>query len=314
MRPEDIFNKTVIIAPLDWGLGHATRCVSIIRQLLVQKNQIVFAGVQQQVEFIKKDFPTLKCEIIRGYEVNLDSTRSTYIQMISQFGKLKRVVKSEGKIAEDIAKKYQADIVISDNRYGFRASSTINILLTHQLQVPLPALKSFVNKIIRKHIESFHYCWIPDIENDSICGEMVKPALQIPKIFIGLLNRFEKGDIQIEYDYLIIVSGPEPERSRFIYQMKQLVDQTNKSVCFIAPTEIVGYNCAVNPSTKDLNELILKSNVIISRAGYTTIMEMLALEKKAILIPTKGQFEQEYLAQIISADHLDFNVLDAIKL
>jgi uncharacterized protein (TIGR00661 family) len=311
--PEDIRDKTVIVAPLDWGMGHATRCISLIKQLLRQKNKVVFAGTNIQVELLSKDFPEIIAEIIAGYNVTLDSHKPTYLQMIRQFGKLRQIVHKESSIAKRLVEKYHADIVVSDNRYGFLTNSTMNVIITHQLQVPVPMLKEFVNKRIRKHIESFDYCWVPDEEKSPICGEMIQPKLKIPKIFIGHLNRFENLDLEKEFDYLFLISGPEPERTHFTNHLLNL-SEGNKRCCFVAPFPVNHLNYLINPSTAELNHLINKSEVVVSRAGYTTIMEMIALNKKAVLIPTKGQYEQEYLANIVAAENLDFKDLDDLVL
>ncbi|MEZ4922633.1 MAG: glycosyltransferase [Crocinitomicaceae bacterium] len=313
MYPSEIKDKTIIIAPLDWGMGHATRCIPLIHQLIEQNNTVVFAGTELQISLIVKDFPEITCEAIQGYNVSLDSGKPTYLQMISQFGKLKTVIREEQEIAEQLVKKYKADVVISDNRYGFRSNSTLCIIMTHQLEVPLPVLKQFVNKRIRRHIEQFNICWIPDNEMGSYCGEMVVPSLKIPKLFIGLLSRFKPEVGENVYHYLVIISGPEPERSVFARKVIQLANNSQKKIGIVAPFDLDYAPSFTNPSTKELNQLINQSKTIISRAGYTTIMEMITLEKKAILIPTKGQFEQEYLAKTVRSEYLKFCELSNIQ-
>ena len=119
MRPQDISEKTVIVAPLDWGMGHVARCIPIIEQLLNQHCKVIFAGIEIQINLIRKDFPEIIFEKVPGYEVKLDSQASTYRQILAQFRGIKKMAKQENKIANHLANKYNADIIISDNRYGF---------------------------------------------------------------------------------------------------------------------------------------------------------------------------------------------------
>ncbi|MEX1000799.1 MAG: glycosyltransferase [Crocinitomicaceae bacterium] len=307
MKPDDISGKTVLISPLDWGMGHTTRCIPIIRQLIQQNNQVIFAGTEIQNQLIAKDFPNLTLEKIDGYNIRLDGSKSTYLQLFQQWPKIRRVIQAEQKIAENLAKKHNIDVLISDNRYGFRSNGVKNIFMTHQLSPPLPTAKEFVGKKLRKYINKFDACWIPDEAHKQLARGLNDAPLKIPKHFIGWLSRFEEVDGPSERKYLIIISGPEPERSHFA--RKSMQKFANQGSClFVLPedmkeTEVLK---VIHPSTAQLGKLINTSEIIISRAGYTTIMELIKLQKKAILIPTKGQYEQEYLAKHIEYPRFQF--------
>ena len=303
MLPAEISHQTVIIAPLDWGLGHATRCIPIISQLVEQGNSVIFAGTESQNHLIKKDFPDVVLEEIKGYNVQLDSNRSTYWQVLKQLRLTKKLVKSEKQIAASLVAKHDADLIISDNRYGFFCGETINIFLTHQLNPQVPLFRKRVSKMIGAYISRFDRCWIPDNETNSICGELLNAELSIPTHYIGPLSRFKAKLTTIEYKYLAIVSGPEPERSRFLQVMKDALSNSEESYKIVSP---IGEGVVLNPSTQELEDLINSSEMVISRAGYTTIMELVSLKKKALLIPTPGQYEQEYLAKTVKIKELKF--------
>jgi len=308
LSPANITGKKILISPLDWGMGHTARCVALIRTLLSNSNQILFAGNDQQIEFIKREFPTIQTEFLEGYNITLDSKKSTYVQVFLQFKKLNRAIKSEQKFAEQIAEREKIDIIISDNRYGFRSSKAKNILLTHQLNLQIPKWKNFVNRKLKKQIEKFDLCWIPDSITKPICCELTKVELTIPKQLIGPLCRFEKIDTPIEYEILFIASGPEPERSRFAKKICDNLISKQKHFAVVGfMYDKIGADYFRNPSTSELEFLINSSQTIISRGGYTTIMEMIALQKNTILIPTKGQYEQEYLAKTICYPNIIFN-------
>lgn len=306
-QPDNIFSKRILISPLDWGMGHTARCVSIIRQLIGQKNTIYFAGNEAQCSFMKREFPQIQVEFIDGYNVTLDSKKSSYLQMINQLIKIKKSIKAEHLFVEKFVSQEKIDVVISDNRYGFFSEKTKNIFLAHQLNLQLPFLSKFVNSQLKSRIEKFDCIWIPDSKSEPVCGDLTNAKFDIPKIVIGHLCRFENIPAPIKYEYLGIVSGPEPERSRFANVLAEFLAKKNQKAALVGAKVIdQDIHCIENPSTIELQELINSSSYIVSRAGYTTIMEMLVLKKNAILIPTPNQFEQEYLAKNIHSGLIQF--------
>lgn len=314
MRPQDISEKTVIVAPLDWGMGHATRCIPIIQQLLDQQCKIIFAGTDIQINLIQKDFPSITCEKIPGYEVTLDSQTSTYPQILAQLRGMKKMAKQEHNIASSLSIKYNADVVISDNRYGFYSREAYNVFITHQLNPQVPIFGKRVRRLLNSFITFFDCVWVPDNEEKPICGELTQSKLSIPIFYIGLLTRFNKQHISEDLDFLVIVSGPEPERSRFQKRMFEILKNKECSYRIVTPNIVDEENFIVNPSTQELENLINRSSMVISRGGYTTIMELLSLQKTAILIPTKGQFEQEYLSQIMKEPTIKFLSEDELQI
>lgn len=304
---ENIFSKRILISPLDWGMGHTTRCIALIRRLIDQENVIFFAGNEDQCAFVKREFNEVHFLFAEGYCVTLDSQKSPYWQMLNQFSKIKKAIQDENKLAEKYAVSENIDVIISDNRYGFFSGKTRNIFLAHQLNLQLPYFRSFVNRQLKKWIEKFDCIWIPDDPQKPICGDLLQANFKIPKRFIGHLCRFKRERLSVAYDYLGIVSGPEPERTRFTKILVDHLLEQNKKVALVGSyIESQRLTCFEDPSTKELEELINSSACIISRAGYTTIMEMIVLQKEAILIPTPGQFEQEYLAGNIHFEFLKF--------
>lgn len=308
LHPDKIVSRRVLISALDWGMGHTTRCISIIRQLITQRNQVYFAGNENQRDFIKREFgDQLELLHVNGYGVTLDSKKSAYWQLLNQLPKIKKVIEEENRCVEKLVQQHQIEIVISDNRYGFFSGQTTNIFVSHQLNLQLPFLKKFVNSQLKKWIEKFDVVWIPDNEKESLCGELIAANLKIPKVFIGLLGRFKIIPADVKYDFIGIVSGPEPERTRFSKLLAAYLRKQNKNAALVGSKDIHEHiACFENPSTHELESLINASSCVISRAGYTTIMELLALKKCGILIPTPGQFEQEYLAKNIKSEFLNF--------
>lgn len=305
ITPTNLTNKRILIVALDWGMGHTTRLVALLKQLLAQQNQLIFAGNQAQCQFIKAEFPEIELADLSGYEIHLDSKKSTYWQLFRQGFKFKKAIKNEKKWLANFVSENKVDLIISDNRYGFYHPKISSILVTHQLNLQIPYFCRMVNRNLRRMIEKFDVCWVPDTENRGLSGELSHTKLKIPIVYIGILNRFQKLQLPVDFDYLVILSGPEPEKTNFKQEILKQLSANPSSVCIVG-AQVTGYPCHPNPTTTELAELIAKSDTVISRAGYTTLMEMVDLNKKAILIPTKGQYEQMYLANYVRHPKIEF--------
>ena len=305
--PADLTDKRILVAALDWGMGHTTRIVSLLRQLKNQQNQLIFAGNQAQCQFIKAEFSEIELTELSGYEIQLDSKKSTYWQLFRQGFKVKKAMTAEKEWLSKFVADNKVDLIISDNRYGFYHPKIKSILVTHQLNLQIPYFCRVVNRNLRRMIEKFDCCWVPDTANRLLSGELSHTKLKIPIVYTGILNRFQKLQLPIDFDYLVILSGPEPEKTNFKQEILKQLSANPSSVCIVG-AQVTGYHCHPNPTTTELAELIAKSDTIISRAGYTTLMEMVDLNKKAILIPTKGQYEQVYLANFVKHPKIEFRL------
>ncbi|MFT4602712.1 MAG: hypothetical protein ACI857_002899, partial [Arenicella sp.] len=268
MRPDQIKNKKVIIAPLDWGMGHVTRSLALISELLVNQNEIIFAGTEEQIDIAKQDFPKLIFELIAGYDISLDSKKSTYWQMLSQSAKMAKSIKREAEVANELSDKYEADIIISDNRYGFKSAKCANIFLTHQLSPPVPKFQALVSNKIVKWVNEFDLCWIPDSDSEPLCQELHDTKLKIPKVLIGTLSRLKFESREKKNEILFISSGPEPERSRFENLMIGQLDKVGMAFKVVGQNQRNELFYCINPSASELQNLINESNLIICKAGY----------------------------------------------
>ena len=305
--------KKLLVAPLDWGLGHATRCVPVIRDLLNADCKIWLAGEGAQEKLLREEFPSLPFLSLKGYRIKYGKSGVTG-KILLKIPSILRSIKEENKWLKEQVSKYEFDAVISDNRYGLYHEKLFSVFITHQLCIKSVFGKwseSFLQKWNYKFIERFNECWVPDEEGkNNLAGELSHPAKlpAIPVKYIGALSRFQQKNIkEIKGHLLIILSGPEPQRT--ILENK-IIDQV---VNYPGSATIVrGLPVEKNiiPSTntihfynhlpsEELNTEAMKAEFIISRSGYSTVMDIAALQKKSILIPTPGQTEQEYLA-----DHL----------
>lgn len=309
---ETIQHKRVIVAPLFWGLGHATRCIPIIDQLIAQGNTVAFASDGEALDLLCKEYPQLEYFELPGYDITYKSN-SMLINMLSQSPKILKSIWQERKTANKIATQWHSDIIISDNRLGFKSDKTQNIYMTHQVSIPSKNqfLSAIANMAHRRYINQFDQCLIPDSKGEnSLSGKMTEGKLNIPKHYIGALSRLLTESREIKYDYTAILSGPEPKRTTMEKTIIQVFSERKDLKCCLVrgtatprKTLSEGIDTFDLLDTKTLNIIINESSKIICRAGYTSIMDLVKLEKQAILIPTPGQYEQEYLAEYLNDKH-----------
>ena len=305
--------KKLLVAPLDWGLGHATRCVPVIRDLLNSHCEVWLAGEGAQEKLLREEFPLLPFLPLKGYRIKYAKTGFTG-KILLQVPSILRSIKVENKWLKEQVTKYGFEGVVSDNRYGLYHENIFSVFISHQLFIK-NSLGKWSEKVLQqwnyKFINRFNECWVPDKEGENnLAGKLSHPAKlpSIPTKYIGPLSRFEKKNIhEIKDHLLIILSGPEPQRT--ILENK-IIDQVvnypaTATIVRGLPGEknIIPSTNTINfynhLSSEELNMEATKAEFIISRSGYSTIMDIVALQKKSILIPTPGQSEQEYLA-----DHL----------
>lgn len=309
---------TVLVCPLDWGLGHATRCIPVIRQLIETGAKVILASDGPPLHLLRSEFPNLEYILLPGYKVKFSRVIPLSLRMVMDAPCLLLKIKKEHKILNQLIQKHNIDIVISDNRYGLWNSNIHSVIITHQLNIIPPGwLRPFEQLLHRRthqFIERFNECWIPDLGGEVNLSGKLSHGRNLPRNtrFIGLLSRFDKEKTETEsksqYKIVAIVSGPEPQRSKF---EKSLLAQLpiNNLPCLLirglpGNTSIHKQNELLDVAdhlTADKLEHILHSKpLVICRAGYSTLMDIAITGNKAILVPTPGQTEQEYLAKKLS--------------
>jgi len=315
--------KRVLVAPLEWGLGHVTRSIPIVRELLALDCEVLIGAEAAARALLEKEFPQLQFLTLRGYRMRY--SRKAYwlpVKILLQFPKMVFSIFNERRWLKNAITKHKIDAVISDNRFGLHTSTVPCIYITHQLTIKTG--NGFTQWIAQKmhyhFINKYKECWVPDNEGAINLAGILSHPKRLPKIpirYIGPLSRFEKKEFEKKYDLAVIISGPEPQRSIFEdLLLDQLSDHAGR-VLFVrglpgnsASNVSVNANIEVHDhlSSEDLSEAIQRSSMIISRSGYTTVMDLIKLQKPAILIPTPGQPEQEYLAEYLMVKKLFYCV------
>ena len=322
MFTENIINNNkslrIIVAPLDWGLGHATRCIPIITALQKAGAQVFIAAEGETEALLKKEFPEIIFLPLRGYKVRY-SKKSLWLKwkLLAQYFTIRSAIKYEHEWLKKMVKEFQINAVISDNRFGLSHSSIPSVFITHQLNIKTG--QAFTDFLARKvnygFIKRFNECWIPDTKEAGYGGVLSHPA-KLPATaisYMGLLSRLKVVSVENKYDFLFLISGPEPQRTVFENKIIHIISK-NKQAHKIALVrgKPLGEKELKIPNTElfdhlsalELNNLIAASKTVICRSGYSSVMDLLTMGKKAILIPTPGQKEQEYLAEFLNGENL----------
>lgn len=316
--------QNILVAFLDWGLGHATRCMPIVEALLDKGKTVVLAGNGKSLQLMQQQFPDLKSYELPDYNIQYNGSKNAAWQILFQARKIFKAIESEHKILEQIVKNEAIKTIISDNRYGIYNKHCKNIFLTHQIAIQAPKPYQFVEPFllnrIQKLISKFDELWIPDIENDNenLTGKLAHQIqFKLPTNYIGILSRFQniKNQPNIKsnnYKIVAVISGVEPSRTQFEEQLLAELKQLNEACLLVAgkvesEQKTTQHNLVTRINflqSEELRNYLQQAEIIICRSGYSTIMDLVALEKKVILIPTPGQTEQEYLAERLTKQNV----------
>lgn len=311
MPPPQPTFPTILFTILNWGLGHATRCIPIIEELQKHPVKIILASEGRSYLLLKKAFPDLLIDKLPAYNIRYDSPNMVW-NIGKQLPKIARAVYREHKQVARLVQKHNIDIIISDNRYGCFANFTTNIFITHQLNIKTPWrwLDRIVHFFNKKALKRFDQIWIPDVlPPKNLAGELSIPRRWFPIAakYLGILSRMKPLNLPQKYDAILLLSGPEPQRT---FLEKKLIEQAQqlplqflmvKGKPELNKHYFIGENIEVFDflDAEALNRAIASSGLVVSRSGYSTLMDLVYLEKKALLIPTPGQTEQEYLAEYL---------------
>ena len=307
MYPNDIHNKRILIASLNWGLGHVARCIPIINDLKSRENKIWIACSSLQKEIFSSYFNDVNYVSLSDYPFKFKGKGRFISDVLLQSPALFKNFKKEQQFVNDLLDDLPIDLIISDQRYSFRSKRCTSIFITHQLQLPNFFLKYFFQKIHLKNLLRFEYVWVCDFENSNFAGDLSRNKNLSNCFYIGPQSRFNKTEPNREkdIDHTLIISGPKAYHDDLIQYFLTKVDE-NQINCVITPNNInrdllhklksLKINQIIKASNwKDSDAFIIRSKKITSFCGYSTLMDLHFLNIESDLIPTPGQSEQKYL-------------------
>jgi len=301
-------------------LGHAARMIPIARKLQEMDNNIFIASGEEHLALFRAELTGLTYINFTGFRPGYSRYFPQYLTLLLKIPLLLYHIILEHNMLKKIISKYDIDIVISDNRFGLWNRRITSVYITHMPLIPFPKPVRFLEFIgVLLHrivIKKYSFCFIPDLPGEMNVSGRLSHGVRLPYNvrFIGILSRFVFCDEPREnnrYDFrhnTIILSGPEPQRSMLKHKLVNLLKDKEPPVVILEGRpdkdqkpgrsgNVLFYN---HLPASEMKELITSSECIISRAGYTTIMELISMNCSALLIPTPGQTEQEYLAEYLT--------------
>lgn len=304
-----------LICPLNWGLGHSTRDIPIIKELLAKGHEVTVATSGNALALLKKEFSECNFILFKDYPAPYSSTRFFLPKFMANIPILIKSMAAENKRLSRILSKDKYDLIISDNRTGVFSKNIPSYFITHLLRFCLPdylwpfeIATFYINGIFHRNYTGLI---VPDISpnGSNLSGKLCTSNFKVTEkktYYSGILTSATKKDLSQDLDFLIIVSGPEPQRTKleeiFLKQVQKLPG--DKVVLLGSPQK--DYKKNLDPDTtiysylptEEKVELMNRARFLISRSGYTTMMEMAELDKKrGLFTPTPGQTEQEYLSR-----------------
>jgi uncharacterized protein (TIGR00661 family) len=305
---QDIRGKVIFLTPLDWGLGHASRCVPLIETLGAQ-NKVILGLSNNQLEYFNTHFPQIQKIRWPSYGIRYAKRLPLFYKLLLQLPKALRVMKREHALLEGVIRQHQVNLVISDSRFGCYSKIIPSVIITHQLHLKVPAFSFLANAVNRFLIHRFNEVWIPDYEETKqrLAGALADASkIKTRVVYIGplsALQKFAQSPEENKGAVLILLSGLEPQRSLLEEKLIKAIKTTEKNIVLVrgsenipvqVPEGVTVYNFSYGI---ELAALISKSEHIVCRSGYSTLMDLHVFQKKNItLVPTPGQSEQEYLA------------------
>ncbi len=314
----------VLISPLNWGFGHAGRMIPLAMQLQQRGCVIFLAGEAPLLRMAERDLPGIRMIEIPGFTVRYSRFLPQYICIFLQLPVIIASAVRDHRMLRRLAKQIRPSAIISDNRFGFFHEEIFSVYVTHQLRIPFPAplrflepLAAWMHSLI---IRRYDLCLVPDYPGDinlsgrlSHLGRRNRKGLSL--VYMGPLSRFAIPDaspagsndsLPLPSEYIcLILSGPEPQRTLLLEKVLEALPATPIAVLTATPVHHglqtgTAAHSITSPGTATMRRVIDGASLVIARAGYTSIMELASLKRGAVLIPTPGQPEQEYLG-----DYLD---------
>jgi UDP-N-acetylglucosamine transferase subunit ALG13 len=305
--------KKVLVSPLDWGLGHATRCIPMLRILEEMDTSLLIAAEGRALDVLRAEFPLAEFVSFPGYRITYPAAGNLALHMALSIPSILNGIRQEHAALKRVISLHSPDLVISDNRYGLYSKQIPCVLMSHQLFVKAPFGESLLLKLNKRFADNFSECWVPDkTGKGSLAGELahLKPASP-STYFIGPLSRMQdipESESDKPYDQVIVISGPEPQRSAFEKVMLECAQTlSGRSLLIRGVTEETHsytqgqVEVVSHLSLPEMNKVLVGAGLVISRPGYSSIMDYAVLGKKCVFIPTKGQTEQEYLGRYHAA-------------
>jgi predicted glycosyltransferase len=301
-------------------LGHAARMIPLARKLSEMNNNVIIASGEEHLSLFRKELPGLSYINFPGFKPGYSRFLPQYLSVLLKLPVLLYQIIVEHHRLKRIISEYAVDIIISDNRFGLWNTNITSVYVTHMPLIPFPRVLKFLEPtgvlLHRKIIKKYSLCFIPDLPGSLNLTGRLSHGIKLPDNtrYIGILSRFinnEKSpneNIVKSHHITVILSGPEPQKEILKRKLVTLLkDKEPQTIIFEGkPEKLSGVTRNGNITfyshlpVLQMKDILTGSDIIITRSGYTTIMELVSMNCTALIIPTPGQTEQEYLAEYLS--------------
>jgi UDP:flavonoid glycosyltransferase YjiC (YdhE family) len=313
--------KKILVSPLSWGLGHATRDLPIIRRFLADGHDVTIASSGRSLELLKQEVPECRFIVLEDYPTPYTKTRLFILKFGAFIPLMLKAIRRERLDAKALIEREKFDLVLADNRFGVRHRDVPSFFISHQLRFAAPrALYPFEvlgEMFNRLHHRKFNRVIVPDVpdEDRNLSGTLAHHLVfgkGDPRYYYaGILSSTQKMDLPEDVDLFITISGPEPQRTEFerivLGQLETLKGLGRVVITLGKPEQRQERRPAPNVTVygflnrREQQEMMNRAKILVSRSGYTTVMEIAELGKKALFVPTPGQTEQVYLSDFYEA-------------
>ena len=302
----------VLFAVAAWGLGHATRDLVLIRALLAAGHEVTILSTERALQLLRSELGD-RCSYLDLPDIPKPLSRQAlmfYVKMSVLMPQVFWIFWREHEYARKINRIHRFDRIISDTRYGVFLRDVPSYYLVHSLRQIVPGrprqLEKMVELVQRGLLAGARKILIPDQRENGLAGDLCHNLTCFDGSefeYIGILSSVKRQPVEQDIDYFITVSGAEPQRTIFEkIVLQQAYDLKGRVVIALGKPDVplsVSSDGRVDVYSymgrRQQEEMMNRARLVVSRSGYTTMMELAELGKRALLVPTVGQSEQEYL-------------------
>ncbi|MEF8794417.1 glycosyltransferase [Thiohalorhabdus sp.] len=305
--------QRILFAVHDWGLGHATRDLVLIRGLLEANNEVVVLSTGRALRLLQEEIGD-RCELVELRDIPKPLSRrpaAFYVKMSLALPLVFATFVRERRFARALVARKGIDRIVSDSRFGVALREVPSYYVFHSLRQIIPGRPYYLEKMVecaqKGLLSRARRILVPDEPENGLSGELAHDLscdwgdrLR----YIGALSSVSAQAGQTGVDYFISISGAEPQRTLFEERvLAQVADLPGRVVVALGKPDsetrkpdqdrVVIYNYL---NRQDQQAMMNRARLVICRSGYTTLMELAQLHKPALFVPTPGQSEQEHLA------------------
>ena len=305
MKADPSVRPVVLFALLDWGMGHATRTSPLIQHAIARGWKVHVGTKGTALAFLKSQFQgqPITFHGKPGPDITY-SKRGTFFKIAGQMPGFLRSIQAETDWTAALVKSHGITHIVSDNCYGVHHPEVPSVMMSHQLQLPVPpGLEVFARAFVKKHARKFRAIWIPDDATARLSGTLATRNPMEHTRFIGVLTRLPMDASPAGWKTVGMVSGPEPHRGLMEKALLAWMKGLGAPALLIAGRPGAEAHTDDNvtvwpdPSAEELAGALRGADTVVCRSGYSSLLDLAALGKQAVLIPTPGQPEQIYLAR-----------------